>query len=122
MKRDMELVREILVAIEECEDGYAPADFRGRPWRDATIGYHVYLMGQADLLQVADSSSFGQDSPNALPVCLTWQGHEFIDAARSPVVWKRAKERVASTVGSVAIGVFVTLLTQIAREQLGIAP
>jgi|GEM_PF-7061885 len=47
MKRDIDLVREILLALEEHDHGYAPKDLEIRGYSKEQIGYHVWLMGRA---------------------------------------------------------------------------
>jgi hypothetical protein len=89
MKRDMDLVRSILLKIEEqpftgawveiSVDGYSPEE----------ITYHIMLLAEADLIDADNVSD--HDSILWMPIRLTWQGHEFLDAARDNNRWNKAK-------------------------------
>lgn len=122
MKRDMDLVREILLAVEavgtwEELRGFE-LDFSDRYEKDL-VDFHVWLLGEAGLLNVIDVSS-NRRPYAAMPTCLTWQGYEFLDAARSPEVWSEANKQVKSTVGSVTLSVLTAVLIEVAKEKLGL--
>ena len=81
MKRDMELVRKILLAVEESDD----ARRRGmRPkidgHEDDVIQAHVGLLWRRGLLDALDGSS--RDGESYIITGLTWEGYDFIEAAR----------------------------------------
>lgn len=89
MKRDWELVREILLAVEALEshrqmirsssiDGYDPE----------IAAYHIHMLIQAGLLDGLCSQAtsgprqcYGRE--------LTWEGHEFLDRIRSQATWSK---------------------------------
>lgn len=93
MKLDKDLVREILLAIED--NG---ADPRG--WMDLEIpdhssrevSYHVHLLDEAGLVEAIDLSHMGRDGYEWKPKRLTYQGHEFLDTVRDSEVWRLTKE------------------------------
>jgi len=121
MKRDMDLVRKIVFALEEHEHGHAPHYFRIDGYDEEVVGYHVYIMTQAGLVNGADTTVRGDNSPSAIPLSLTWEGHEFADAARSDTVWNKTKAVIKDKVGSVGIGLLVEVLKQQAKQMLGVA-
>lgn len=43
MKRDLDLIRKMLLAIEESPSGFAP-ELKFPGYTDAQIGYHAYLL------------------------------------------------------------------------------
>ena len=118
MKRDMDLVRKILLAMEESSHGY----FNGRLVIDGysvdQIGHHVYLMMQAGLVEGAESTTHNDQSPVAIPTALTWQGHEFLDACRNESIWNKAKEKLQSLGGNVPFDVMKAVLIDIMRKQV----
>lgn len=91
MKRDMELVRKILMKINDHEHGYAPKNFSVEGYSAAQVGFHCLLLDEAGLIQVVDSSSMGEDSPSAIPLRLTWDGYEFIENAKNENIWSEAR-------------------------------
>jgi hypothetical protein len=97
VKRDWDLIREILFELERAEPtlGWVELDFEGHT--PLAIAEHIRLVGEAGLVEVQPASSMGSYEWHAKR--LTWEGHEFLNDARSDTVWKRAKELVAEKVG-----------------------
>ncbi|MCE9546107.1 MAG: DUF2513 domain-containing protein [Planctomycetia bacterium] len=121
MKRDMELVRKILFAMEEHPEGFAPSKFDLPDFTQEQIGYHAYLMNEAGLIEAADVTCMGSTSPEAIPTKLTWEGHEFIDAARSDTIWNSAMSQIKAIGGGVTIAMLTALLKKLMAEKLGLA-
>ncbi|MFZ1128912.1 DUF2513 domain-containing protein [Methanoregula sp.] len=92
MKRDMDLVRKILLAMEANPQGFFNEMPAIEGYSSDQVGYHVYLMMQAGLVEGSDVTTLGSESPEAIPSCLTWQGHDFLDASRDDNRWTTAKE------------------------------
>jgi hypothetical protein len=67
MKRDMDLVRSILIAMEEHAEGYAPSRLAIEGYDEETVLHHVYLMKQGGLITAHDIHSHQASSPMALP-------------------------------------------------------
>lgn len=113
MKRDMELVRQIALAIEDHEHGWAhDAPLRFEGFTEEQVGYHVLIMGEAGLLQVQDTTSMGDASPNGIPSRLTWAGHEFVAAVRSDTIWNKTKAIVGKA-GSATLGVWIEIASKL---------
>ena len=120
MKRDMDLVRKIILAIESHEHGSMDEMVVVDGYSDEQVGYHAHLMLQAGLIDGFDISARDENSPTVQPTSLTWAGHEFADNARNDTTWNKAKTTVAEKVGTVAFGVLTELLKKIAGQQLGL--
>ncbi len=60
MKRDMALIRKMVLALEETPTGWAPDQltFEGYTWEQ--IGYHAYLMIQAGLAKGSEITNMEQ--------------------------------------------------------------
>lgn len=100
MKRDMELMRGILLALEALpENEYIPNPFMVEGHTANKVAHHVHLMGEAGLLEVADCTYFSDAVPKAMPLHITWKGHEFIDTVRSQEVWSKTKEALKDAGG-----------------------
>lgn len=54
-------------------------------------------------------------------VALTWEGHEFLDAARSDTVWVKATSTIGQQVGSAGIEVLKALLQATIKGMIGLA-
>jgi hypothetical protein len=117
MKRDMDLVRRILLTME----AEAPASGTGGITIDGydaeSIAYHVIIMGEAGLLVVIDESTFA--NIDAIPVRLTWAGHEFIESVRDEAQWKTVKTQ-AEKAGGLVFEVVKSVASALMLRQLGL--
>ncbi len=123
MQRDMELIRKIMLAVEQHEHGFAPGDLKIEGSTDEQVGYHCYLLGDAELAEVVEIERRGAESPYAVLRKLTWKGHEFLDVSKDDTTWEKAKQRLTAagkSLHSVTLGVLQSLLTEVAKQQLGI--
>jgi DNA-binding transcriptional ArsR family regulator len=123
MKRDMELIRKILFAMED-ENSNAEFTLQRKitGYTDDQIMYHLALLTEAGLIQAAglDTYASGDDM---FPIRLRWQGHEFLDAARNDDRWHKTEDAMRKTGGfsfDVAKQVLVALATQAAKGYLGL--
>jgi len=118
MKRDMDLIRKILLTIEADEHGFAPKiEIPG--YTQEQIDYHAVLLGEAGLVQAHDMTDMGAKSPQAMITQLTWAGHEFLDVARENNIWNQAKDKV-NKIGGATIPIWIAVLTEIIKKQLGL--
>lgn len=121
MKRDMNLVRSILLVLEAHEHGYAPQEFRIEGYSDEQVAFHVYLMGQAALLRATDVTVASSRSPKAIPHSLTWDGYEFLEAAREPSRWQAALKTLGNKGAAVTFDILKALLVDMIRREVGLA-
>lgn len=119
MQRNMDLIREILLALEKHPHGFVKGMVSIEGYDEEEIGYHAYLAKEAGLIRGAATSHQGSESPSVMPSGLTWEGHEFVESARQPERWAKARAAIGK-VGGVAMPVWISLLTELARKQLGI--
>lgn len=111
MKRDMELVRKILLAIEK--EGEA-AEVDG--YEEEIIQSHVGLLRQAGLVNAIDASSF--DGEAYIVRGLTWEGHDFIESARNETVWRKAMQIVVEKGGGLTLEVMKQLLKKVLSQHV----
>ena len=112
MRRDMEAIRQILLALDDGKghnsvEGMDPDVYR----------YHAHLLIERGYAKgsVLWSNDVGHsDVPaNAYIQRLTWDGHDFIEATRSDTNWQKAKDLVKQA------GKVVTMETlQVAVQRL----
>ncbi len=118
MKCDMDLVRKILMACEGHESSIAPHPLRIEGYSDEQIGYHVYLMVQA---QLVEGNVLGVNHAKA--TALTWEGHDFSEASRNEGLWSKAKQAAGSSGGmvlDVLKSVLIDLATKAAKQAAGL--
>ena len=90
MKRDMDMVRDLLLQIEGLEQPIVVDEQTGN---SAEVVYHVRMLIQAGMIE-------GTASGLAAVHGLTWAGHDFLDSIRDDSVWAKAKEIVKESVKS----------------------
>jgi hypothetical protein len=100
MKRDMELIRQVLLQVEEKSTGPVRTidDLEVEGYNHDQIVYHVWLLTQAGLLHAKDFSSMS--GVDWRPVCLTWQGTELLDSIRDQEVWGKTKDGMRKVGGA----------------------
>lgn len=120
MRRDMELIRKMLIAIEDNPSGWAPDRFQIEGYSDDVIGYHAYLLVDAGLARGIDMTSSASTAPEYHVQTLTWVGHEFCQAAREDTRWKKAMRVVAEKGGAITFEVLKELLVSLMRGAFGL--
>jgi hypothetical protein len=78
MKRDMDLVRKILLAMDAQPHGFALDRITIDGYNQETIGYHVWLMADGQLITAAEVTAIDDRSPISIPLAITWKGREFL--------------------------------------------
>jgi hypothetical protein len=122
MKRDMELIRKMLLAIEDHSDAWAPDPLEIDGHTDDEIGYHANLLGDAGLVVGYPEELMGRSGPMYTIRRLTWEGHEFIDVAREDTRWKKAMGVVTEKAGSITFEVLKALLVSYMKSAVGLGP
>jgi len=114
MKRDMDLVRSILLKLEQKDIGRS-VTIDG--FEDETVSRHLELLEEAGLIK---ATIIPLDNRPSLVLVErpTWQGYDFLDAIRSDQVWNRTKTLVAEKTGSTAFEVIKAVATAIATKLL----
>jgi hypothetical protein len=120
MKRDMDLVRSILLKLEESQSSVGPQEIVIDDASPEQIWYHVRLLDEARLIEGTSFGGQGQRVPEWLATRLTWEGHDFLDAARNEAFWAKAKTKLAAAGGGLSLGVLKLYLESLAKEWLGI--
>lgn len=119
MKRDPDLIRDLMLALE-AEEG---AELLHVPlvagYSRARIDHHFRLLIEAGLASAGHVSSDGR---RWVAVRLTWLGHDYLDTIRDRRVWKQTKAAMKragfwslDTMGSIARAMIIARL-----ETLGI--
>lgn len=114
MKRDMDLARQIMLQTEE-NSSYGKL-FIELDFEDISkqiLSEHVKPLAEAGLIE----SRVNPRNATVLPTRLTWEGHDFLEAAKNETIWQRAKKHIQRKGGAATFGVLNTVLGQIALEQ-----
>lgn len=123
MKRDMELIRKILMQLEESQTHDLPVQLNIEGYIQEEINSNVGIAWEGGLIKIYGKPIITLNSPTRyLPTCLTWEGYDFLDASRNDNVWKRVLKVAKEKGGGLAYEVFKALLIQYAKEDFNILP
>lgn len=116
MKRDMDLIRRIAQATEALNPGEM---LDGLDGIDAeTFAQHVIWMQEAGLIEALVPQNLGGSLEDAMVMRLTWDGCDFLDAARDEGLWSKAKATVIKPSASFTFGLLKEWLAGEIRQGL----
>jgi len=122
MKRDMELVREILLHVESRKDA-KPKAVRIEGYEDPIVVQHVEMLLDTKLLKGLKSLSGSGGLPHITVIDLTWSGHEFISALKNKTVWNRIKTKFGDQLAELPLPVIkeagIAILKEMVKGTLG---
>ena len=123
MKRDPDLVRDLLLTIDDDPqyngkqwfgiDGASDLHIKGHS--NEEVIYHLTLLIEARLLQGRVSS----DGQSVAISRLTWDGHEFVSHIRDAGIWHKTKERLRG-LPTVAFSVLGEIAKAEVKKHLGL--
>lgn len=118
MKLDIDLMREILLQIEE--------EHQGPDWElpissmDYSRFYVAEKLAEKGLIRAHTLPDTEDDSVQWMVIeRMTVSGHEFLESIRDPKAWKAVKA-IASKIGNSGIGILMDIAQNCAKEQLGL--
>ena len=131
MKRDLDIVRDILLQVEK-SDGYLTIndlfDIRDKQkdckYTDKEIVYHVELLFAQGFIDGDIRRDMNGDITDSSIDGLTWDGADYLESMRDSRVWNKAKSTIKKAVGSTTFDVVkqtcTLVATQMIKSNLGI--
>jgi DNA-binding PadR family transcriptional regulator len=129
MRRDMELVRSLLLRIEEMAEAAEKADDRAglifntednreglEAYTPSRVLYHLHLLQKAGFVEGQELLSSGREVSQFAIDGITWEGHEFLDDVRDPELWRKTKEG-AKQAGVASIGLLWEFAKGFAKQE-----
>ncbi len=107
MKRDMDLVRELLLKIE-AHDNPSFGDLLDEEADEEKLAEHIRLLEAAGFVTGIAGHSLNRSY--WMDLRLTWEGHDFLDSVRDPQIWEKTKKGAEA-----AKGFTVELLKDLAK-------
>jgi Hypothetical protein (DUF2513) len=114
MKRDMDLVRNLLLEIEEWDDspGERTLGKRNEGISEQKIYDHLEIMAEAGLI-------IGMRTAGAYyPDRITWNGYDFLDAVRNESTWQRTQDKIKSSFGTLPFDMVKAVAIEIAKAEM----
>lgn len=124
MIRDPELIRKILLRVEELPTGQFLSNINIDGYNPDVICEHVQLLKEAKFIDAQISHTRSQAGvlivDNYVINRLSNDGHDFIENAKSDTVWKKAREQVTEKTGDVSLTVLKAVLAKTAMQIFGL--
>lgn len=118
MKRDLDLIRNLLLAIEEAPSGLylQPDDFLPVCDDLDKIVFHLELLDDAGFIESIDASTTLCDS--IVVKRMTFAGCDYLDAVRNKAIWERIREKLVPFGGQVSLEIVKELGISLVKQQL----
>lgn len=94
MKRDFDLIREILLLIEEQHTGVAIYGFEVDGYDLSVVAYHCKLLKEVGFISDYKASYAENTIYNIAVGGLTWEGNDYLDKVRDNTIWKKTKDTI----------------------------
>ena len=120
MKRDPDLIRKLLLYLEDKPDDKVVPLPKIEGHTDGEIRYHCRLLAQAGFVDFEPEVSKTGRIIKVYVFNLSWKGHEFLEASRDERLWRKGLSVVASQTGGVAIDLLRAWLLREAKQRLGL--
>ncbi len=120
MKRDMNLIRQIVLDLEKRDFGTTSDDIVIEGYTEYQITYHCELLFDVGYVVGYDVSTRGH---KALAIQrLTSLGHDFADASRNESNWKKTISTISSKAGGFTADILLQYLKFEISKALGMSP
>jgi hypothetical protein len=119
MKRDLDLVRQLMLQIEALPAG-PPAQYRAGEVEDPVLLKHLEMLIAAGLVSGKISQSHGSRGDVISISGLTWDGHEWVELVRSQAVWNEIKATLMERAGAVTFELTRAVAQRILLARVGL--
>lgn len=118
MKRDMDLVRSILMKVADSDRPVTIEELADEEHDRQLVGYHISIMNDAGLIKASLRSADNDPYYFCSVSSLTWEGNDFLDIVRSDTVWEKTKSTISKTVGSTTFEIVKSVAAKISATML----
>ena len=119
MKRDLDLIRKILLKIEDSNVDEALTNIQIEGHEHDETAYHISLLKSAGFIEGEILYEIGSVVPSAYMIFgMTWEGHDFLDACRNEGIWVKAKEKLKTVGDEVPLEVLKKVLIELISNQV----
>lgn len=124
MKRDLDLLRDILLAAEAVPTSsrISHRDFKPLGVTREALGAHVRLLSDASFVEASVGGGEARSDRRWTIYRITMAGHDYLDSVRSPEVYRETKSRLDKIGGTASLEVVKSVAGAIARSMMGLDP
>lgn len=115
MKRDIDLIREILLRVEAMEHRRDNLDLAIEGYEEVEVDYNLDLLIREGFINGKSSWSLNHTLWATING-LEWEGHDLLDAIRSESILNRAKSQLASQLPSVPLAILKDVCLDLLRD------
>lgn len=116
MKRDMDAIRQIMLAVRDADGPVNSIDAIDKQ----SFCFHAQLLAEAGLV-IGKINTDNSGMPRAAVLYrLTWDGHDFADSVADETVWNKAKKHLLGPSVSWSFTILRELVTAIIKDRLKI--
>ncbi len=117
MKRNMELIRAILLKLEEDQSFPKSVKIEVDGFSGREIQYHLFLLHDAGFIE---GHRIDTESPEFCVRAITNAGHDFLAYVKNDTLWNKAKEMAGTVSQTVPLAVISQTLTKLALKAIGV--
>ncbi len=122
MRRNMDLIRQIVLAIEDAVEPVTSSKLQIDGFTAKEIAYHCELITEAGLVDFIDTTHYGSEGSEFHIRRLTKTGHDLADACRSESIWRKLISDVSQKAGGLTLDVLLAYAKSEAMKRLGLDP
>lgn len=122
MKRDFDLIRRILIAVEAAGYGTVKtSDFVEAGIPEALVADHFVQLVEHGLIRATINDSLEWGPLTGIALRLTAEGHDFLAAIKNDTVWETTRTVVLKKGGAATLSIVYELAKSFLATKLGIA-
>lgn len=122
MRRNMDLVREILIEASKSDKEVRASDIaeKSSKYSLEEIIYNIRIMGEGNLINVyIDEREAGV--VDAYVMDITWQGNDFLDSISSNEIWEKIKNNFSDKIINIPFDILISLAKLYLKSNLGLS-
>lgn len=122
MRRNMDLVREILIEASKSDKEVRASDIaeKSSKYSLEEIIYNIRIMGEGNLINVyIDEREAGV--VDAYIMYITWSGNDFLDSISSNEIWEKIKNNFSDKIINIPFDILTSLAKLYLKNKLGLS-
>lgn len=116
MRRDMDLVRSILMQAELADGPLDAGMIERGEHSEQELYYHIELMAEHGLVEASVQRAWNNEVIAAAVDALTWDGQDYLDAMRDDRLWAKSKRAIERSVGTTTFEVIKAVCVKAATD------
>lgn len=122
MRRNMDLVREILIEVSKSDKEVSASEIaeKSSKYSLEEIIYNMKIMGEGNLINVhIDERGVGVVDVTVLDI--TWCGNDFLDSISSSEIWEKIKNNFSDKIINIPFDILTSLAKLYLKSKLGLS-